>query len=229
MPNYTPAALAATLATALAIVVSGGAVAQSKSGSKILCWKDKAGKIVGCGDRIPPEYQDSATSELDKQGMTRKTTGTAEQEAKRAAEAEELAKQKAEEKRRLAEQKRKDMALLSTYASEKEIDQRRDRDLQEVDRILGQLQALHKSATDRHSDAKKRLEAAEKARKPSDALKDELARAEADKEKLEGSIAAREKEKEEISARYAQTRQRYLELRGGPQSAAAAPAAPSKK
>jgi len=23
---------------------------------KIVCWKDKAGKVVGCGDRVPPEY-----------------------------------------------------------------------------------------------------------------------------------------------------------------------------
>lgn len=229
MLESTRTIVAAALAAALGMLLPGAALAQAKGG-KILCWKDKAGKIVGCGDNIPPEYQDSATSELDRRGMTRKTTGTTEQEAKRAAEAEELAKQKAEEKRRLADQKRKDMALLNTYANEMEIDRRRDRELQEVDRVLGQLRGSHKSVVARHHEARARLETAEKARKPSDALKDDLARAEADKEKLEESIAAKEKEKEEIRTRYAQTKQRYLDLRGGATpSAAAAPAAPAKK
>lgn len=231
MPKNTRAIIAAALAAALAMFFPGAAVAQSyRGGSKILCWKDKAGKIIGCGDNIPPEYQDSASSELDKRGITRKTRGTVEQEAKRAAEAEEMAKQKAEEKRQLAEQRRKDMALVNTYANENEIDQRRDRELQEMDRILTQLQGLHQNAAARHRDVKARLESAEKARKPSDVLTDELARAEAEKGKLERSIDAKEKEKEEIRARYAATKRRYVELRsGGGTQTAASPAPAAKK
>src|SRR5512145_2209530 len=116
MPRTSRAFLAAALATALAALVAGTALAQSKG--KIVCWKDKAGKVVGCGDRIPPEYQDAATHELDKRGMTRKTTGTAAEEAKRAAVEQELAKRRDEEKRRTAEQNRRDTALLNTYSDE---------------------------------------------------------------------------------------------------------------
>ena len=54
--------LAPALAVALAALVGGDALAQKK----IVCWKDKAGKVVGCGDTVPPEYQDNATKELDK-------------------------------------------------------------------------------------------------------------------------------------------------------------------
>src|SRR5512145_2446136 len=125
MPRNSRAFLAAALATALAALVAGTALAQSKG--KIVCWKDKAGKVIGCGDRIPPEYQDAAT--------------------------QELAKRRDEEKRRLAEQSRRDTALLNTYFDEKEIDQRRDRELQVVDQQIGQFRSLHKNAAARHKDA----------------------------------------------------------------------------
>ena len=227
MLKNTPAILAAALAVALAAMFAATASAQSKG--KIICWKDKSGKVVGCGDKVPPEFEDAATKELDRRGVTRKTTDTAEEQARRAADEAAMAKQKEEEKKRLAEQRRRDAALLNTYANEKEIDQRRDRELQEVDRLIGQFQVLHKTAATRRTDAMTRLAAAEKARKPSDALKDEVARAEADMAKLDTNIADKNKEKEEIRARYAETKQRYLELGGGQAQAAAAPAAPAKK
>ena len=226
--NSLPAIVAA-----LALGVAAGAVlAQSKgSGSgKIVCWKDKAGKVVGCGDRIPPEYQDAATQELDRTGVRRKATGTVEEEAKRAAEAEKLKLQRDEETRRQADQRRKDQALLGTYLNEGEIDQRRDRELAEVDRQLNQFRGLHKSAILRHSDAAGRLAAAEKAGKPADAIKEEVARVETEKTKLERGIATREKEREDIRMRYDETKRRYVELRGGGAKSAAVPApAPAKK
>jgi hypothetical protein len=228
MPDRPSALFAAALALALAAVFAGTALAQSKG--KIICWKDKTGKVVGCGDKVPPEFEDAATKELDRRGVTRKTTETAEEQAKRAAQEAAMAKQKEEEKKRLADQRRRDQALLNTYANEKEIDQRRDRELQEVDRLLGQFEGLRKNAAVRHTDAQARLAASEKARKPSEAIKDEVARAEADMAKLDKSIAAKNKEKEEIRARYAETKQRYLELGGTrSQAAAAAPAPAAKK
>ena len=223
MPKSLSTVFAAGLAIVVTAALATSAMAQSKG--RIVCWKDKAGKVIGCGDKVPPEFEDSATKELDRRGVTRKTTGTPEEQARQAAQEEALAKKKEEEKKRLAEQQRRDSALLNTYANEKEIDQRRDREIQEVDRLLGQFEGLKKSATARREDAQGRVAAAEKARKPSDALKDEVARAESEIAKFERSIAAKQKEREEIRARYAETKERYVALRaGGAQSAAAAPA-----
>ena len=227
MRRHTSQVLTAALTLVLALAAGSAAAAESKG--KIVCWKDKAGKVVGCGDRIPPEYQDAATQELDQRGVTRKTTGSVEEEARREAEAEELKKQKEEERKKQDEQRRRDMALLNTYVNETEIDQRRDRELQEVDRLLTQFHGLHNSAAARYSDAASRLAAAEKAGKPADSIKDEVTRAEAEKAKLERSIAAREKDKEEIRARYAETRRRFTELKGGGASAAPPAPAPAKK
>jgi chromosome segregation ATPase len=222
MPRNLSVVFAAGLAIVFAAALAASAAAQTKS--RIVCWKDKSGKVIGCGDKVPPEYEDSATKELDRRGVTRKTTGTPEEQAMQAARDEAMAKQKEEEKKRLAEQQRRDSALLNTYANEKEIDQRRDRELQEVDRLLGQFEGLRKSATARRDDAQGRLAAAEKARKPSDALKDEVARTEAEIAKFERGIAAKSKEKEEIRARYAETKERYMALRAGGARSAAAPA-----
>ena len=222
MPDSTRSILAAALALVLAAVFTQTALAQSKG--RIVCWKDKSGKVVGCGDKVPPEFQDAATKELDRRGVTRKTTETAEEEARRKAQEAAKARQMEEEKKRLAEQRRRDAMLLNTYANDREIDQRRDRELREVDRLLGQFQGLHKGAAARRDDAQQRLAAAEKTRKPPDAVKDEIARAEAEMARLEKNIDAKNKEREDIIARYAETKRRYLELGG-----ATAQVAPAKK
>jgi len=223
--------LAAALATALAALAAGEALAQPKGGGKIVCWKDKAGKVVGCGDSVPLEYQDSATKELDQRGVTRKTTDTAEERARRGAQEKELAAQKAEERKRLAEQSRQDTALIHTFTNANEIDLKRDRDLQVVDTQLTTLRVSHKSVSARQADAKRRMEAEAKAKggKPGpDAAKDEMTRAEADIKKLEQDIANKEREKEDVRRRYADMKNRYIMLSGGG-APASAPAAPAKK
>src|SRR3990172_5864500 len=106
MPDSTRAIFAAALALVLAAVFTQTALAQSKG--RIVCWKDKSGKVVGCGDKVPPEFEDSATKELDRRGVTRKTTETAEEEARRKAQEAAKAQQMEEEKKRLAEQRRRD-------------------------------------------------------------------------------------------------------------------------
>jgi chromosome segregation ATPase len=206
------ALLAPALALLLAAFVAGDAAAQKK----IVCWKDKAGKVVGCGDSVPPEYQDNATKELDRRGITRQTTETAEERARREAAEKQTAAEKAEEKKRLAEQRRQDQALLNTFTNEKEIDLKRDRDLQVVDGQLTQLRVSHKNAVARQAEVKGRIDAAAKTGKPMTAnQKEDLERAQSDMDKAEQSIVIKEKEKEDIRKKYADMRARYTELRSG--------------
>jgi hypothetical protein len=201
------------VAFALAAVLAAG---PSVAAAKIVCWKDKSGKVVGCGDTVPPEYRDSATKELDKGGITRRTTESAEEAAKRRAQAEEASRRKAEADREAAEQKRHDSALLATYSNEREIDSKRDRDLQVIELQMTQLRVSLKNAQDRHKEARSRLDAAAKSKKgPSDALKDEVARAEKEVERVEATLAAKDKEKEDIRVRFAEYRRRFTELKAG--------------
>lgn len=216
--------IAAFLAAGLA-VAAGGADAQSKKksgGQKIICWKDKAGKVVGCGDSVPPEYQDNASKELDQRGITRRVNETAEERARREAEEKAQAAREQEEARKRAEQRRQDAALIHTFTNVKEIDLKRDRDLQVIESQIVQLRTMEKNATKRIDEMRQRIEAAQKAKRPvSDYNKDELARAESDLAKARGEIAEKENEQAELRARYAQMRKRYLELTGGTATAAA--------
>ena len=209
------AALAAALVVAVATFFPAAASHAQESKGRIVCWKDKSGKVVGCGDKVPPEYQNSATREMDQRGVTRGTTESAEDAAKRRAQDQEAAAQREADNKKAAEQKRQDTALLNTFTSEKEIDQKRDRDLQQADIQMGQMKTSLKNATDRYNEVKTRSDTAAKDKKGvSDTLKDELTKATSEKQRFEQMVAAKEKEREDITKRYADQKKRYLELRG---------------
>lgn len=89
-------------------------------------WVDSQGK-VHYGDVMPPQQAGMGHQELDKQGRVIKnqprTLLSADERRRRA---EEIADRE-EQHRRAEEQQRRDRALLSTYASEREIDLARER------------------------------------------------------------------------------------------------------
>jgi hypothetical protein len=195
---------------------------------KIVCWKDAAGKVIGCGDKVPPEFQNSATKQLDARGVTRGTTESVEEANRRRQKEQEAARVKADDQRKSVEQTRHDRALLETYSNENEIDLKRDRDLQVLDLQIEQLGMSLKNATQRHEDAAARLQAAEKSSKAvSPQLKNELARSGTDKERFEKGIQAKNQEKEDLRALYAEQRRRYIELRNNPGAIGIAPGPPA--
>lgn len=189
---------------------------------KIVCWKDKAGKVIGCGDRVPPEFQSNESKTLDNRGITRETTVSAGEAARLKEENDKKAALKLEEDRRIAEQRRQDTALVNTYTMASEIDVRRDRELQVVDLQIQQLKAAVKGAVDAHTAQKLRYATIEKRGKVPDAVKDDLVQAAAEEDRVKARITEKEKDKERIAASYAQQRARFIELKGG---AVAAPVA----
>jgi chromosome segregation ATPase len=222
--------LRAVLGTvAVLALLAGPSVA---SAQKIVCWKDKNGKVIGCGDKVPPEFQSSATKELDSRGLTRRTTESADEAGQRRQRDEDAAKVRAEEDRKSIDQKRQDNALLATFSNEKEIDLKRDRDLQVLDGQLEQLTNALKGATQRYNDARERVDTVEKNKRPVGAqLKAELDRATHDKQRHEQSIEAKQKEKQELRERFTAYKKRYNELKNGavPGSAPAQAASASAK
>ncbi len=224
----TGIAAATTLALTLALGYASTAAAQSKGGGAIVCWKDASGKVIGCGDKVPPEFANSGTRELDNRGNVRKTGESADEAAKRRVQEKEQADVKAEEQKRVAEQKRQDSALVNTFSTEKEIDLKRDREIQALDNNITQQSGALKVSAERLADAQQRAAAFEKTnkdKKPApQGLKDDLVRAEGDKSRLDQDIAAKEKEKRDTMAKYAAYKKRYMEIKGIT-PAAAAPAA----
>lgn len=222
----------ATQWTVAATLLIGLAATTVHAQGKIVCWKDAAGKVIGCGDKVPLEFLDSGTRVLDKQGNVRKTGESAEEVAKRRALEKEQAATKAEEQKRAQEQKRQDTALLNTFTNEKEIDLKRDRELQALNNFLTQQNAALKVSVDKLAETRKRAAGYEKDKKPLPAmLKEDLARTEREKAQVEAEIAKNEKSKVDVTAQYAEYRKRFIELKGTSTTSApvAATTAPAKK
>lgn len=223
-------ALSVLAAAAMAAVIF--AAAPAAQAQKIVCWKDASGKVIGCGDRVPPEFQKNESKTLDNRGITRQTTVSAGEAARLKAEEDKKAALKAEEDRRIAEQRRQDTALMNTYTAASEIDVRRDRELQVVDLQIQQLKAAVKGAVDAHTAQKGRYANFEKRGKVPDNVKEDLRQAAEEEDRVKGRITEKEKDKERIAASYAQQKARFIELKGGPGPAATADTAkpaPAKK
>jgi chromosome segregation ATPase len=193
-------------------------------GGKIVCWKDKAGKTLGCGDKVPPEYQDNATRELNKRGVTVNASEPAlTPEQKKALQAE--ADRKAAENHVAAEQKRRDKALLDTFTTAKEIDLKRNRDIQLIESNIEAQQTNLKNANDRQADARTRIEQYKKENKPAPApIQEELERSEAAKVKIQAQIAQKKKEIVDLNQQYDDMKKRFVELTETAAKPAAAPA-----
>lgn len=115
--------LPSTLVLLLSIALPTGELAAGK----LYKWVDDKGE-VHYGDRIPPEYSQQGHTEINKQGITVNTTAGSKTGAQLT---EEQSKQQAlaEEKRHAAERSVRDKALLSSYTSERDIVDVRDRKL----------------------------------------------------------------------------------------------------
>ena len=212
-----------SLVAMLLVIGSGQAYAQGK----IICWKDKSGKVVGCGDTVPPEYQDSAVKELSRRGVTvNQSEPPLTPEQKKAQQAESERKQA--DARQKEELRRKDKALLDTFSNEKEIDLKRGRDVQLIESNIETLQTNLKNANDRQLDSRVRIEQAKKKNQPvPPQAQEEFDRAESDKAKIQAQIDQKRKDIAELNQRYDDMKKRFRELRGGTAGASPTSGAPT--
>ena len=211
----------------VAVFFAAGGVAQvqsaSSGGGRIICWKDKSGKVVGCGDTVPPEYQDSATKELDRRGVTIKQSEAALTPEQRKAQQSELERKQAEDLKKEA-QKREDRMLLDTFSHEKEIDRDRGRHVQGIESEIETLQIKLKSVASHQAEIRARVEGYKRNQKavPPEA-QNEVDRIEAEKTKIEIQIAQRRKDIAELNQKYDEFKRRYLELTGKSPSGSSQP------
>lgn len=99
--------------------------------ARIVCWTNSDG-VRECGDSVPPEYSQQGHKEFSEQGIIVDETEAAMTDT----ELEELKRitaEKAEQKRREEEQKRRDRMLLDTFASVEDIELARDRKISAID------------------------------------------------------------------------------------------------
>ena len=133
-----------------------------------------------------------------------------------------------------AEQKRKDLALLSTYASEKEFDVARDRNIEPLKGRITSTQERIKAAEKKQKDIQEEMEfyKAGKAKKSGEMpanLTDDLKRAQAEKAALQATITGYEKEIEEIKVKFDADKKRWADLKNAPKEPIAADSKAAKK
>jgi len=195
---------------------------EASAQARIFCCDDKDGRKV-CGDFLPKECLGRAYEERDGRGFVSKKVEaplTAEQQARRVAE---MAKQE-EAKKKAVEDRRRTLALLSTYSNPNDVDKARDRALAEVEKNMKESQARLDEALKK----KKKLDGEKefykgKALPPN--IKSQLAENEAEVKGQEALIAGKKKEMDEIRTKFADEKKRYIELTGKKDAAAATPTA----
>lgn len=173
------------------------------------------------GDTPPPACADVVMYEIKRGGAVVRTiqpTMTGEQWK---------AKQDAEEKAKIAEkvaaeQKRKDTALLSTYANEKEFDTARDRNIEPLKARITLSQERMKDIDKRLKVVKEEMEfytaGKKKSGKKDDtsvAMGKELERLDDEKKGIQKGIAGYEKEISELRVKFDVDKRRWVALKQG--------------
>ncbi len=182
---------------------------------KIVCWKDRAGKVIGCGDKVPPEHLDSGTKELNQRGVTVRQSDAALTAEQKKAQQAEIDRRNAEELKK-REQRRQDKALLDTFSNEKEIDLKRGRDVQLIESNIETLQTNLKNAEDRQADSRARMAQYTKNKKPVPVpVQEEFDRVEGEKAKINAQIAQKRREIATLHQTYDELKKRFIELKTG--------------
>ena len=197
----------------------------SAAGAAYKCVDEKG--VTHFGDTPPAGCATVVMYEIGKSGnILRKIdpTPTAEQVK---AQQDEYERVKASLKIE-AEQKRKDMALLSTFSSEREFDVARDRNIEPMKARIASAQDRIKAVDKRTAEIEEEMEfykagksKAGKSREAPATLAADLQRVRAEKVALVNSIASYEKEIEETRAKFDADKQRWLAIKRGGGSAKA--------
>lgn len=209
------------LSAALAALSIGIAYGQQAPEKKITKCQDAQGRWH-YGDSAAEACKRSKITVINDKGLQVKETAAplTEQEIKM----RELNKTTVEdEKKRTADQEKKDNQLLATYAVEADIIIARDRKVADIDTHI--RAANDTLSTLRAALGRMQTQAAQeqKSGKPSEQLTQSIAKTQTQIEKHEAAIKERQKEQEDIKRQYQADLERYRELRSGkakPQAAA---------
>lgn len=217
MPNTASNRMPERLLLLLALLAPGWAAAERVT----YCCQDDTGHQT-CGDVLPPQCYNKAYRVLGSKGLTLRrveTPLTPEQRAQREADAQ----RKQSEERTAREQRRRDMALLETYASDKDIDAMRDRALRAHEQSLRELQTRRVDLQKKQKAYASEAEFYTKKPMPPE-LRNAIKDTDAELQGLDAQVAVRQKDADATRARFDDEKQRFLDIkhRGATNAAASA-------
>ncbi len=198
-----------TLAGISALAAALGATAVHAG--KLYKWTDEKG-VVHYSETLPSEAKDRSNTEIDKKGRELRKNDAALTPAQIKAIQDDKERRKSEEKQ-LAEQRRRDNALLNTYTTEAEIDGARDRAISGATQSMQAIEARLKTARGKIDALRKQMADWKAKGKPvPDSLKDELAAAERDESKVAADLKGKETEIQNLRQKYELDKARFVEL-----------------
>ncbi|HZF18642.1 MAG TPA: DUF4124 domain-containing protein [Burkholderiales bacterium] len=195
--------------TIFLLICAVPALAQQPANQRMYKCVDARGKVYYT--QVPPrECLGRDTQELNKSGMiinkTDRAPSAAEAQAK---EAEK--KKKAEEAEKAKEARRRELALLNTYSSEKDIEDQRARALKEAQDAIVATQNSIVGAQKRQKELDAEKEFYVKKPMPNK-LKQEMSNVEIEIQNQTALLDAKKAEIVKINAKYDQDKKRYVEL-----------------
>lgn len=180
------------------------------------CWTNKDG-VRECGNAVPPEYAQQKSETMDERGLTidvQERAKTEEELAQERKKAEEERQRKAEEEKRRKEQEAYDRVLLSTFLSEKEIIDARDRKLAAIDGSIEITRiTIDKLKDDLAHERKRAANLERKGKTIPENVKESIESMERQIEDKESYIQSREDEKQKLREKYARDLERFRELK----------------
>jgi hypothetical protein len=199
------------------------------AGAAFKCVDEKG--VTHIGDTEPAACANVMMYEISRSGMViRAIEPTPTPEQLRAKQ--EAAEKQKEAARAAAEQKRKDLALLSSFSSDREFDVARERNVEPLTGRIRNSQERIKAVDKRIKELEDEMEfykagkkAGTKTREPPPVLVEVLSRTRHEKESLEKGIAANEREIEVLKGKFDADKKRWLELKADPSMRNAQPEA----
>jgi chromosome segregation ATPase len=195
---------------ALAAVASFAA--QAQSASTFRCVGADGKKYYG--NTIPPQCYGRLVEQLNSQGMVVKRI---DPDAKALSEKEMESKlqEKVEKDKREAavrESTRRDRALLATYTSEKDIDEARERALEDNNKAIREVEERIAEIRKRQADYEKELEFYTGKNQPPAKLTDDILSAQTDLKAKQELLEVKKREVSGINAKYDEDKKRYADL-----------------
>ena len=200
------------------------------AGAAFKCTDEKG--VTHIGDTPPAGCANVMMYEISRSGAVIRNIEPTPTPEQLKAKLEEEARRKEAEKA-AAEQKRKDLALLSSYSNDKEFDVARDRNIEPLNgRIYNSRDRLKvldkrmKEIDDEMEFYKAGKSKTAKTREAPAPLVAEQARVKHEKDSLEKGIAANEKEIEALKVKFDTDKKRWLDLKADPNMRNKQPEAP---
>lgn len=205
--------LSSTLLNIISIPMVSFLISQPVMAAKFKCWTNNEG-VKECGTYVPAEYSQKRIETRNESGRVVEVEKRAKTKAE-LAEIDRLAKLKAIEDAKIAEQNKKDEILLKTFSRERDINMLRDSKIRVIEGIITVTNSNNKALKKKLEKLQKRAANFERrGKKPPENVLSDIKTIENRLSKNMSSIKSKQDEQQVIRNKFDKDLQRFRTLKG---------------